>query len=62
MGSHHKPYGHHRCYLAVKIVSNILKKAQGQTFERMSEYNSLTLQLLFPLELLFGIKTQQLDP
>ena len=25
---------HHGCYLAVKIVSNILKKAQGQKFEK----------------------------
>ena len=34
MGSQHKPYGHHECYLAVKIVSNILKKAQGRKFEK----------------------------
>ena len=25
---------HHGCYLAVKIVSNILKKAQGRKFEK----------------------------
>ena len=25
---------HHGCYLAVKIVSNILKKAEGQKFEK----------------------------
>ena len=26
--------GHHGCYLAVKIVSYILKKAQGRKFEK----------------------------
>ena len=26
--------GHHGCYLAVKTVSNILKKAQGRNFEK----------------------------
>ena len=25
---------HHGCYLAVEIVSNILKKAQGRKFEK----------------------------
>ena len=27
-------YGHHGCYLAVKMVSYILKKAQGRKFEK----------------------------
>ena len=26
--------GHHGCYLAVKIVSNILEKAQGRKYEK----------------------------
>ena len=34
MGSQHKPYGHPGCYLAVKIVSYILKKAQDRKFEK----------------------------
>ena len=34
--SQHKPYhyGHHGFYLVEKIVSNILKKALGRTFDR----------------------------
>ena len=27
-------YGHHGCYKAVKVVSNILKKAHGRKFEK----------------------------
>ena len=27
-------YGHHGCYLAVKVVSNILKKAHGRKFQK----------------------------
>ena len=26
--------GHHGCYLTVKIVSNFMKKAKGQKFEK----------------------------
>ena len=36
--------GHQGCYLAVKIVSNILKKAKVQKFK--SEYNSLDVILV----------------
>ena len=35
---------HHGCYLAVKIVSNILKKAQGRKFDKKREYNTLTFK------------------
>ena len=30
---------HHGCYLAVKIVSNVLKKAQGRKFEKEKTYD-----------------------
>ena len=44
--------GHHGCYLALKMVSNILKKAKDENL-RKSKHNSLTLLLLSPMELLY---------
>ena len=54
MGSHHKPYRHHGCYLAVKIVSNTLKKAQGRKFEKEC-IQSIDLITIIPFGIIIWI-------
>ena len=49
--SQHQPYCQNGCHLAKYIVSNILMKAHGRKFDRVTKIHRL-YSLLFPLELL----------